>query len=405
MKKIVTLALCVASVASMSAQKPVVEQASKLSGKLDKIEDARTFAKQAIAEQGTPQQQARAYYVAGKIEFDAFKQRENKKLINPQDPAVDPVEMGYELLNGYDYYMKAMPLDAVPDEKGKSGKYLKDMSKTLSQRHDAYYASAAEFYNQRKYYPEAYNAFMIYGDMPGMEWADAKIQAVADTTRALAYYYAGISAYSSNNLLEAAVALKKARLNNIKDMQSYIYEIATWQNISNRDESKAAEAEAMIDEIAKAGYAKFGIQNLVFINNIATSLVNKEKYDEALALMNGQLSQTPNEPGLYATRAWIQERKGDEEAAVEDYRKAAEFENATYDILERAAKKVYNHGSEIWNAIEGNQPEKRQEVKVKYFEAAKAFAEKAQAMDPNNGGVDDVLERINYALDTFFPNK
>ncbi len=56
----------------------------------------------------------------------------------------------------------------------------------------------------------------------------------------------------------------------------------------------------------------------------------------------------------------------------------------------------------IWNNIEGNQPEKRQDVKVNYFEAAKSIAERAQALDPSDSDVNYILENINYALETYF---
>lgn len=41
MKKILTMALALGAVASMSAQKATVDQAAKMSGKLDKVAEAR----------------------------------------------------------------------------------------------------------------------------------------------------------------------------------------------------------------------------------------------------------------------------------------------------------------------------------------------------------------------------
>ncbi|MDE7343374.1 MAG: hypothetical protein K2N19_05090, partial [Muribaculaceae bacterium] len=69
MKKVITMALCIAAVGSMSAQKANVDGAKKLSGKFDKIEEARNLIKQAMENPETAND-ANTYYVAGKIEFD-----------------------------------------------------------------------------------------------------------------------------------------------------------------------------------------------------------------------------------------------------------------------------------------------------------------------------------------------
>ena len=48
MKKVITMALCLTAVGSLSAQKVNVDNAKKLSGKFDKIEEARTLIRQAM---------------------------------------------------------------------------------------------------------------------------------------------------------------------------------------------------------------------------------------------------------------------------------------------------------------------------------------------------------------------
>ncbi len=49
MRKILTMALCLTAVGTMSAQKDAVDQAAKLSGKIDKIADARALISQAAS--------------------------------------------------------------------------------------------------------------------------------------------------------------------------------------------------------------------------------------------------------------------------------------------------------------------------------------------------------------------
>lgn len=402
MKKVLTMALCVAAVGAMNAQKATVDQVKKMVGKSDKVAEARSLIKQAMNDPETAND-AYTYSTAGKVEFGAFDDGIKKLMLNKDDASVDKMEMGRELINGYNYYLKGMELDAMPNAKGEiKPKYTKDMASQISGHHNDYFTYGGELYNKKHYYPDAYNAFMIYGDIPGYEWASKEVKMVPDTTLALAYYYAGISAYSGNNLEDALKALKKARKHGITDSQSYVYEIACWQNMLSRDSTLANQSKVAIEEIAKEGYKNFGISQPLFINSLASAFVDDERYDEALNLTNGQIAQTPDIPILYSLRAWIYDRKGDDMAALADYEKGASFENADVETLNRAARKLYNHGTVVWNSIEGNDNAKRQEVKTKYWDKAKELLNRSLKLDPSNPEAETILDSVNYALETYF---
>ncbi len=402
MKKILAIALGAATVVSVSAQKETVAQAGKLAGKIDKIEEARALIKQA-AENAETANDVNTWYTAGKIEYGAFDEAFKKRAINPDDAAADPIAMGTELVNGYNYFIKALPLDSVPNAKGEiKPKHSKDMIAKMNNHHNDYFNYGGELFNNKHYYPEAYHAFMIYGDMPSQPWASKALKQVPDSMIALAYHYAGIGAYSGNALEDAIKAFEKARNAGITDPQNYVYEIASWQNVALRDSTKADLAKNKIAEAAMAGYKKFGIQNPLFLNNLVNSMLMDEKYDDALALVSEQIQSNPDKAFLYGLRGYINDRKGDEAASLSDYRKAASFDDADIETLKNAAKKVYTSGTAVWNSIESAQPEKRQDVKVNYFEAAKAIAERAKALDPNDSDVEYILENINYALETYF---
>lgn len=402
MKKLLTFALCAAAVGSMSAQKAAVDQAKKLVGKLPKLEEARSTINQAIQNPETANDPL-TYSTAGKIEFGAFDEGVKKLMLNKDDASVDKVEMGKELINGFNYYMKAMPLDQVPNEKGQvKPKYTKEMASQISGHHNDYFTYGGELYNQKHYYPEAYEAFMIYGDIPSYEWAAKETKLVPDTTLALAYYYAGISAYSGNAVPDAAKALEKARKHGITDPQSYVYEIACWQNMASKDSTLSDVSKAAIQEIAEAGYNTFGIVQPLFINSLASTFVENEQYDKALDLLNGQLSKTPDVPILYDIRGWIYDRKGDDDAAIADYIKATSFNNATSESLNRAARKLYIHGGQIWNNLGAGDSAKKMEVKTQYWDKAKDLLNRSLEIDPGNYDAEQILESVNYALETYF---
>lgn len=402
MKKLMILALCLSAAGAINAQKAVVDQAAKLSGKLDKISDARALIQQAASNPETAKD-ARTYFVAGKIEFDAFDEAFKKRALNPDDPAVNTIDMGNELINGYNLFMQALPLDSLPNEKGQiKPKHAKDIAGKINGHHNDFFSYGGELFNNKHYYPEAYNAFMIYGDVTKMPWADKSVQAVPDSIVALAYHYAGIGAYSGNALMDALKAFEKARMAGITDPQNYVYEIACWQNLALRDSTLEDQAKNEIKNIAQHGYDSFGISNPLFINNLVNSMLQDKNYNDAVALITKQISATPDKAFLYGLRGYVNDRKGDDDASIADYRKAASFADADIETLKNASKKIYTAGTVIWNGIEGNQPEKRMDVKTNYFEAAKAIAEQAKAINPGDPDIEYILDNINYALETYF---
>lgn len=398
MKKILTLALCVAAAGTMSAQKTAVDQAAKLSGKIDKIEEARALIGQATANPETAQD-VRTYYVAGKIEFDAFDEAIKKRAINPNDPAINLLDMGNEIVNGYNWFIKALPLDSVPNEKGQvKPKYAKDMVGKINGHHNDYYAYGGEMYNNKRFYPEAYNSFMIYGDIPSQPWAAKEVQAVPDSILALSYYYAGIAAFSGNELNAALKAFGKARNKGIEDPQSYVYEIACWQNLMQRDSTLNESGKAAIENIARSGYNTFGISNPLFINNLTQALVDDNRSNEAIEVISNQINKTPDQAFLYGLRAWVNDHNNNYDAAIEDYRKVATLPTADVENLVRSARRIFAQGQVLWNNIEGYNPDARKNVKENYFNEAKTIANRALEMDPGNPSAESVIENVDYML-------
>lgn len=138
------------------------------------------------------------------------------------------------------------------------------------------------------------------------------------------------------------------------------------------------------------------------MNNLVNSLVLENRMDEAVQLIAAEIASHPDNAALYGLRGYVLDRKGDNAGSVADYRKAAEMADADFETLKNASKKIFKTGTEIWNTIEGPQPEKRNDVKVNYFEAAKKIAEKAKSIKADDSDIDYILENINYALETYF---
>jgi len=407
MNRFLTLALCVAAIGTASAQKANVDQAAKLSGKTDQLNQARSLIKQAMENPET-QNDARTYYIAGKIEFDAYDNATKAKMINPNDASAQGTAMADELLQGYKYFLKALPLDSLPDEKGKvKPKFSKDMIGKIGGHANDFFTAGADYFNNKDYYPQAYEAFMIYGDLPESGMLGKMAELIDPSQIATSYFNAGLSAYSGNAVDESAKAFRKARLAGYDDPNCYIYEIACWQSIAQKDESRMKEAQSKILDVAKAGNEKYGLAQPIFINNMINSIVTDGKIDEALAELNKIIEANPDNANLYGLRGYVYDRAEKDSESEADYRKAASLPDVDFETLKNASKKIFRVGTSKWNNLEGVSPETtaaRQDIKTNYFETAKQIAEKAQAMQPDDSDIQNVLESINYALETYFNN-
>ncbi|MDE6754020.1 MAG: hypothetical protein K2J82_05330 [Muribaculaceae bacterium] len=407
MNRLMIFALCLASVGTMGAQKLNVEQAAKLSGKADQLNQARELIQKAMENPET-KDDAKTYYTAGKIEFDAFDNATKTKMINPNDPAANAVTMADELIKGYNYFLQALPLDSVPNEKGQvKPKFSKDIVNKIAGHQADFFTAGASYFNEKMYYPQAFDAFMIYGNLPESGML-GKLAALIDPSQvATAFFNAGLSAYSGNEVEKSAEAFKKARLAGYAQPEAYIYEIACWQAVAQRDSSREKEAQSKIYEIAKAGHEKFGLEQPLFINNMINSMVVDGNVEEALSQLNAIIAENPDNAALYGLRGYVYDREGKDAESEADYRKAVTLQNVDFDTLKNASKKIFRIGTTKWNEIEGASAEAtaaRQNVKTKYFEAAKAIAEQAKAMNADDNDLRNVIESIDYALETYFNN-
>ncbi len=402
MKKFMTFALCVAAVGSMSAQKENVDAAKKLAGKVDKIEDARNLIRQAIADPSTAND-ALTYFTGGEVEFKAYDKGVQAGMINPNDPAANKEKMAEELLNGYELYLKALPLDQVPNEKGEiKPKYTKDIIGKIAAHSGDFFTSGAAMWEAKRFYPEAYKCFYIFGELPEMEILGNKAPKTPAADRAQAYFNAGIAAYSGNAVNEAAQAFHKAQVLGFEDPNAYIYELACWQNIAQNDSARQEEAQKRIFDIAKAGYEKYGMEPPVFLNNLVNTFVMDEQYDKALETINNLLPSNPGNANLIGLRGFVNDRAGNDDASIADYAAAVAIPECDFETLKNAAKKYYRVASNKLGQLDPRDQAGKNAIRAEYFEPGLAIANRAKSIQ-SDGDIDNVIDNFQYAIETYYP--
>lgn len=344
-----------------------------------------------------------AYILAGDIELADFRHAKEKAALNLNSPDIDYPGMAAKLLAGHDFYLRAMHLDSLPDAKGRvRAKRSRALANQLNALGEDYYFMGVQAFNGGKRYPTAYKLLEIYGDLSGERWADRRNRSIPDTMRVKAYHLAGRGAFVDNEFEAAAAAFAKERRSGSDNLRCYMLEVSSWSNILAADTSRRAEALAAIENASKEGLRKFGLREPMLFTTLLESISDQGRNSEALALTTQWVDSLPGEPLPYATRAFIRNRMDDEEGASADYRKAAGFAGADADILKRAATHLILTGTRRWDAIVGYKPKEREAVRDEYWLPAKDFALRAKELNQSDKNVDAILDRINFALTTYF---
>lgn len=401
MKKLYVALLALAAIGSANAQKAAVDEAQKIGAR--DIAAARAKIQQAMADPTTAND-ARTYFVAGDIELNVVNDALKRQALNPNDPSVNQLEVANSLINAYDYFMKALPLDQQPNEKGQvKPRFSKKIVGELAGRANDYYQAGATFFGEQKY-PEAYRAFVIFADMPEMKEFGKEAPQIDSLSRATAYFNAGLAAYSSKEVANASNAFANARRMNYDKPEAYIYDLACWQYIGANDSTRTDESLTKIANISKEGYQKFGLEQPVFINNLVNAMIQQNQLPDAIALVKAESDKNPSSGNLYGLLGFCYDRAGDDAQSEAAYRQCATAPNADFESLKNAAKKIYRIGNGKLQTIEGDTAEAkaaRNDIKTNYYEAALKIAQQAKALKSDDQNLNDVIDSIQYAIDSF----
>lgn len=354
------------------------------------------------------QNDAKTVYEAGKAADEVFNKAKGKLQVNPEDPEVDKVAISYSLMEAYKLFMETLPLDSLPNEKGKiKPKYSKNIAKAL-QTHivDGDFVNAGiYFFNGDKRYPEAYDAFIIAAKLPENPMFEKISTLFPDSVRGVWVSNAGNCAYGAQQYQKAAEAYEMARNMGNVDLDVFKYEIASYQNWAATDSANAEYAQNKIFECAEKAYTLYGAADSYLFRNYINQFFLNNEFDKGVEVINAEISKNPTNGELYQLLGLFYENAENKDAAVENYLKAAEISD-NYEILKDVSRKVYNFGANELQEITGDSPEataKRQEIKVKYFENALRIAEKAKGVNTNGDlSIDSIIDTIKYGLETFF---
>ena len=405
MKRKSILTLCAIVSLGAFAQQATVKDVEKAIGGLNPdvntLVDAANKIKSALTNAET-KDDAKTWYVAGKANFAIYDKQQTAMMMKQP---IDTALMGGSVVEGYKYFMAALPLDSVKQlEKDgsykleKDGsikvktKYSKEIVNTLVTRHEDFNRAGGLLYDSKRY-KEAAEAWGIYSSLPYSGLAERSKFVVADTILGMTAYYQGIALWQAGNVNDAVGAFANARKLGYKHKEAYDYALSC---------AAQAKDNVAIVAIAEEAYKEFGGKDIQYLNVLINDKLSKEEFDDAEALINDALKVDANNAELLNLKGLIVENKGNEDAALDEFKKAIEIDNTLaqgyFNAGRIVMKKVVAQQKAMETMNRSDYAKAKEEILIPLLKEALPYMERAYQLDDTNANAKRILSNIYYQL-------
>ena len=221
MKKQLFFGLCLAAATAATAQVSAVKDAER-AAKDGNYTATMELLKGAFTNPET-QNDPKTWFIAGKAGYDFYDNQYALKSIGKE---ADANAMGEALINSYTYLTHALPLDSLPNEKGKiKPRYSKEIFK-LIQSHYNDYNNAAIFMWETQNWKGAYDAWELLINIPNDPVLGINApKAYPDSTLSEIIYNQGLAAWQMDSLKLSLACFEKAMSKGYDKKQIFDYAI------------------------------------------------------------------------------------------------------------------------------------------------------------------------------------
>ncbi|MDE6343918.1 MAG: tetratricopeptide repeat protein [Muribaculaceae bacterium] len=390
MKKVSLAALFFAATLGLSAQNALVKEVeretkssnSNFAEALKKIAPALTDAESAG--------EALTWYVAGKANVGLYDQNFTKIALGQN---VDKAQTGNALRQGIEYFLKALPLDKVADNKCKvKTKYTKDITKQI-QNHYNDLNTAAVYCWEAKDFNGAYEAWDLYLTLPtNSELGENAPKAPADTTIAEVAYNQALAAWQGDQLEKADASFQKAIDLGYNKKNVYDYAIAVAFQLNKSDK---------VTKLAEAALPLYGNEDVKYLQLIINNKIENKQFDEARTMLNDAIAAEPNNPNLYFVLGILEENLENHDAALEDYRKAVGIDPSNAQYQYNVGRSLCNKAYALDDAATKQSQEEYQNVRDNQvnplFREAATYLEEAYKLNP-----DEMHDALVYLRNVYY---
>lgn len=380
--------------------KSSLKKAESLIGDYSQISTARQLVNAALAD-SLLSRDAKTHYVAGKIENCIYEHGYKQLSINRNNPNIDKVAMSEALISAYRHFMYTMEYDTIRDKKGQiKPKYTKDVLQWLDNVYPYFYTAGIELMNKKKYFPAAFDAFTIYGELPSQRIASTTIKQTTDSMRANSFFYAGVMAYYAEQYEKALDSFEKARERGFKKKELFINEITSIQKLSSAGVISTDSATRRITTLSREAHNLYHLTDPVFIQKFVAGNILLSQPDSAISEIELALNKYPESIILH-------QLKGDLMIAIKNYKQAeteykicADSKEANIDMLRAAAKLLVYNGVEQLKDMAKLTTKKAKQYKKNiidtYFTPATQYIERALKLQSIDNELRELQELINY---------
>ena len=392
MKKHLVLAAAALFAGSMalSAQMSVVKEAERAQKSGAPAAEVVSAITPAFTNPETAQM-AQVYYIPGKAMFAEYDKLFGLKSLGKLGEG-DGKKMSDDLLEGYGFYIKALPLDSMPDAKGKiKPKYSKDMVNTIT-GHASDFNDAALTYWELKDYKGAYKAWDTYLNLFENEPFKGKMPAVADTILGEIYFNQALAAWQADMLQEALNSFDNARNRGYNKKQLYDYALGVASNLKDNDQ---------IYKWATRGNEAYGKEDPNYLGYIINTYLQNKEFDKAFSTIDEAIANDPNNSQYYFVKGVLYDNQDKKAEAKAMFKKALELNPENVQALTQygasLCNEAYKLGDEAPTTVAESQAYFEQKIRP-LFEEAAIYLEKAWQLDNENLDALRYLDNIYYNL-------
>ncbi|MDE5745247.1 MAG: hypothetical protein K2H84_06260 [Paramuribaculum sp.] len=395
MKKFSLLGICLFGAFALSAQTSVVKEVEQaLKASKPNYSAVLKQIQPALTDEATKNDPL-AWKLAGQAGVGLYdelflKEQLGNPLSNDEKKAA-----GHGLLDCYVDYLTAIPLDQQPDKKGvmKPGKLTKGMIKTLNENYNSLQTAGILLFqagdNQGAY--DAWEMFVTLPTNPVLGGNAPK--APADTILGQMMYYQMLAALINNSNDLALAKVEPTIKSGYENPEVYVYGLEAARRLNDSIE---------MVKIAQLGYEKYGTSNITFIGELINDGLNRNDYAACEKMVAEAVEATPDtsvaiKSQLYDILGVVYERQNNDDAAIENFKKAIEVNPQSGKGYYDLARIVYNQAVRLDETAQ-NEAERTEKVNPKLLEAAGYF-EKAYELDKDGlTDIPNILYRLYYRL-------
>ena len=399
MKKTISfLALAAVTAMAATAQQAVVKEAERAYKGGKEAAEVVKIITPAFSDPTTAQA-AQTYFIPGAASYKEYDHLLGLKQFNKL-PENGDKKMDQLLIQGFDYFTKAFPLDSIPDAKGKvKPKYSKEMVNTIVGHFADYTNAGADLWNAKDY-EGAYRCWDIFCSIREIPAAVKALKAnnamQPDTVFGEIAFNQDLAACQCNKLPEALAAFGNAKKLGYNKKGLYDYAIAVATQLKNDDVVLAYAEEAI---------PLYGKEDPMYISQVANYYLQNKQLDKAFSVINDAIALDPNNSQYYVVQGVLYENS---ESTPDAKAKAKESYKKAMEIDPKNAQAIYYYGRQLCEeafALGDTAPTKQDEytayfnekIKPLFLQAADIL-EEAYNLNPDNTDVLKYLENVYYNL-------